>query len=205
MVDGSRIALPIALHLVRCSRAVWRSSTQSVIIGVLVAFSVSASLAAEVAAPSEYELKAVFVYNFIKFTEWPAAKLGKSGDPFIIGILGKDPFAGALDKVVEGEMIYSKPVVVRRFARADEAAASHVLFISASEEQTVPVVLKLLDTPDAGVLTIGETENFTRRGGVIGLKKENKKVVFAINLIAANRAGLNINAQLLKIAKDVVK
>jgi hypothetical protein len=119
--------------------------------------------------------------------------------------LGKDPFAGALDKVVEGELIYSKPVVVRRFARADETPPSHALFISASEEQTVPVVLKLLDAPDAGVLTISETENFTRHGGIIGLKKENKKVVFGINLIAANRAGLNINAQLLKIAKDVVK
>ena len=205
MVDWSRIALPIALRLVRCSRAVWRSSTQSVIIGVLVAFSVSASLAAEVAAPSEYELKAVFIYNFIKFTEWPPAKLGKSDEPFIIGILGKDPFGGALDKVVEGDTLYDKPAVVRRYARVDDVVASHALFISFSEEQSITAVLKLLDGQGASILTIGETENFAKRGGVIGLKKENKKVVFGINLIAANRAGLNISAQLLKIAKDVVK
>ena len=204
MVDWSRIALPIALRLVRCSRAVWRSSTQSVIIAVLVAFSVSASLAAE-AAPSEYELKAVLIYNFIKFTEWPPAKLGKSDEPFIIGILGKDPFGGALDKVVEGDTLYDKPVVVRRYARVDDVVASHALFISFSEEPSITAVLKLLDGQGASILTISETENFAKRGGVIELKKEHKKVVFGINLIAANRAGLNISAQLLKIAKDVVK
>lgn len=205
MVDGSRIALPIALRLVPCSRAGWRSSTQSVIIAVLVAFSVSASLAAEVAAPSEYELKAVLIYNFIKFTEWPPAKLAKSDEPFIIGILGKDPFGGALDKVVEGDTLYDKPVVVRRYARVDDVVASHALFISFSEEQSITAVLKLLDGQGASILTMSETENFAKRGGVIELKKEHKKVVFGINLIAANRAGLNISAQLLKIAKDVVK
>jgi hypothetical protein len=203
MVDWSSVA--VRAHLIGWSRAARHSSAQAVIIAVLVAFSVSASLAAEVAAPSEYELKAVFIYNFIKFTEWPPAKLGKSDEPFIIGILGKDPFGGALDKVVEGDTLYDKRVVVRRYARVDDVVASHALFISVSEEQSITAVLKLLDGQGASILTISETENFAKRGGVIGLKKENKKVVFGINLIAANRAGLNISAQLLKIAKDVVK
>ena len=188
-----------------CSRAARRSSNRWMLLAALVPFSVSASLAAETAAPSEYELKAVFIYNFIKFTEWPAAKLGKSGEPFIIGILGKDPFAGALDRVVEGDTVYDKPLVVRRYLRIDEAVASHALFISASEEQVMPAILRILDGQDAGILTISETENFTQRGGIIGLKKENKKVVFVINLSAATRGGLTINAQLLKIAKSVVK
>jgi hypothetical protein len=203
MVDWSSVA--VRAHLIAWSRAARHSSAQAAIIAMLVAFSVSASLAAEVAAPSEYELKAVFIYNFIKFTEWPPAKLGKSDEPFIIGILGKDPFGGALDKVVEGDTLYDKRVVVRRYARVDDVVVSHALFISFSEEQSIAAVLKLLDGQGASILTIGETENFAKRGGVIGLRKENKKVVFGINLIAANRAGLNISAQLLKIAKDVVK
>jgi hypothetical protein len=203
MVGGSSVA--VRAYLIDWSRAARRSSIQAAIIAVLMAFSVSASLAAEGAAPSEYELKAVFIYNFIKFTEWPPAKLGKSDEPFIIGILGKDPFGGALDKVVEGDTLYDKRVVVRRYARIDDVVVSHALFISFSEEQSITAVLKLLDAQGASILTIGETKNFAKRGGVIGLKKENKKVVFDINLIAANRAGLNISAQLLKIAKDVVK
>jgi uncharacterized protein DUF4154 len=203
MVDWSSVA--VRAYLMDWSRAARQSSVQAAIIAVLVAFSVSASLAAEVAAPSEYELKAVFIYNFIKFTEWPPAKLGRSDEPFIIGILGKDPFGGALDKVVEGDTLYDKRVVVRRYARVDDVVASHALFISFSEEQSIAAVLKRLEAQGASILTIGETENFAKRGGVIGLQKENKKVVFGINLIAANRAGLNISAQLLKIAKDVVK
>src|ERR1700741_2864128 len=105
MVNWSRVA--VRADLIGWSRATRHSSAQAAIIAVLVAFSVSASLAAEVADPSEYELKAVFIYNFIKFTEWPAAKLGKSDEPFIIGILGKDPFSGALEKVVEGDTLYA--------------------------------------------------------------------------------------------------
>jgi hypothetical protein len=96
-------------------------------------------------------------------------------------------------------------VVVRRYARVDDVVASHALFISFSDEQSITAVLKLLDGQGASILTISETENFGKRGGVIELKKEHKKVVFGINLIAANRAGINISAQLLKIAKDVVK
>jgi hypothetical protein len=162
----------------------------------------SISISAELSRPAEYELKAAFLYNFIKFTEWPVEELGKSAEPFIIGVLGKDPFGAALDKVIEGEIIHNKVIVARRFERMDEtAASSHVLFISSSEESNLPGVLKILGGQSA--LTVSEIENFARRGGVINLKKENNKVVFEINLDAAKRAKLTMNAQLLKLAKIV--
>jgi hypothetical protein len=162
----------------------------------------SISTSAEPSRLAEYEIKAAFLFNFIKFTEWPAQELGKSGDPFVIGVLGKDPFGAALDKIVAGETFNNRPIVVRRFPRMDEAAAnSHVLFISSSEESHLPAILKLLD--QQGVLTVSEIENFAQRGGVIHLKKENNRIVFEINLAAAKRAGLTMNAHLLKLAKIV--
>jgi hypothetical protein len=172
------------------------------IAALAVHFPAPISTSAELSHPAEYELKAAFLYNFIKFTEWPAADLGKSDDPFIIGVLGKDPFGGALDKVVGGETVHNKTIVTRRFARMDETAAgSHVLFISSSEENNLPAVLRVLG--GQSVLTVSEIENFARRGGVISLKRENNKVVFEINLEAAKRAKLTMNAQLLKLAKIV--
>jgi YfiR/HmsC-like len=183
-------------------REVCKQSRHLAIAAVLILLSVSTVLAAEAAPFNEYELKAAFLFNFIKFTEWPAEELGKPDEPFIIGVLGKDPFGGALDKIIEGEIVHNRKIVARRFLRMDEAAAnSHVLFIGASEENNLLSILKVLD--GQSVLTVSEIANFAQRGGVIDLKKENNRIVFEINLLAAKRAGLSMNAQLLKLAKIV--
>ena len=140
MVDGPEIALPIALRafLVDGLRARRLApSTQSVISRCAVAFSVSASLAAEVAAPSEAELKAAFIYNFIKFTEWPAEEMAKTSEPFIIGMFGKDPFGAALDKTVEGDSFHQKPVVVRRYSRMDESVGTAKCSSSALRKKAI--------------------------------------------------------------------
>jgi len=198
---STRIA---AASLLRERARVVRSVAPA-LLGIAAAFlfiSVSISPSAEPPRPAEYELKAAFLFNFIKFTEWPAEELGKSGDPFIIGVVGTDPFGAALDKIVEGETFNNRPIVARRFPRMDEAAAnSHVLFISSSEESHLAAILKLLGRQD--VLTVSEIENFAQRGGIISLKKENNRIVFEINLSAAKRARLTMNAQLLKLAKIV--
>jgi hypothetical protein len=185
----------------------WARATSHVLLSLafaagLILQSVCGSMAASVPALNEYELKAAFLYNFVKFTEWPAEESGKSDEPFVIGVLGKDPFGSALDKLIEGETVHNKKIVARRFPRMDDAAAnSHVLFISASEEQNLAAILKLLD--GQAVLTVSEIANFAQRGGIIDFKKENNRIVFEINLFTAKRAGLTMNAQLLKLAKVI--
>jgi hypothetical protein len=170
------------------------------IMAVLVILPVWISTSAESAAPTEPELKAAFLYNFIKFTEWPTSDLGKS-ESFIIGILGKDPFGAALDQVIEGETVHGKAILVRRFTKVEDAADSHVLFIGSSEENNLPMILRVIVGQD--ILTVSELKNFAQRGGVINLKKDNSKIVFEINLEAAKRANLTMSAQFLKLAKIV--
>jgi hypothetical protein len=173
-----------------------------VFIAAGITWSVSCSVAAELSHSSEYELKAAFLFNFIKFTEWPRAELGKADDPIVIGIVGTDPFGPALDKTIQGEKVHDRAILVRRFPRMDAAATnSHVLFISASEATNLSAILKLLG--GEAVLTVSDMDSFAERGGIINLKKESNKIVFEINLDAAKRAGLTMNAQLLKLAKIV--
>jgi len=172
----------------------------AIIVALIFALNPIAN-SAESSRPSEYELKAAFLYNFVKFTEWPPEQIAKSGEPFVIGVLGKDPFGAALDKVVEGETVYKKPILTKRFSRLEDAANSHVLFISSSEGNNLPAILRALD--NHSILTVSEIENFAQRGGVINLKKENERIVFEINIDAARNAGLTMNAQLLKLAKIV--
>lgn len=203
MVAGLKRPLRVAfgLFFARSTRAA-RDFCATLAIAAIVLLPVSISSSAELSRPAEYEVKAAFLYNFVKFTEWPPEQLGKDDDPFVIGVLGKDPFGTALDKVIQGETIHRKTIVARRFARMDEAAASsHVLFIGASEENHLTGVLRVL--AGQSVLTVSEIENFAHRGGVIHLKKENNRIVFEINLEAARRAKLNMDAQLLRLAKIV--
>src|SRR5688572_33422708 len=125
MVD--RRGKPFRISVVGWTRAMRHASLNLTLASGLILQSVCGSLAASAPALNEYELKAAFLYNFVKFTEWPAEESGKSDEPFIIGVVGKDPFGAALDKLIEGETIYDKKIVARRFARMDAAMAnSHV-------------------------------------------------------------------------------
>lgn len=174
----------------------------TVTVTSVILLPVSFSVSAQVARPSEAELKAAFVYNFIKFTEWPAEEMANKNEPFVIGVLGKDPFGAALDKTIEGESFHQKPIVVRRFSRMEESVGnSQVIFIGASEESNLPAILKLID--GQAILTVSEIENFAQRGGVIKLAKESNKLVFEINVDTAKRAGLAMSAQLLRLARIV--
>jgi hypothetical protein len=149
---------------------------------------------------TEYEVKAAFLYNFTRFVEWPPDALARS-DVFIIGILGRDPFGGALDAAVQGKNVLQKELAVRRFATAREASGSQILFISPSEEARLPLVLRELE--GANTLTVGETDGFARRGGMIEFRIESNRVRFDINVVTAERAKLKLSSQLLKLARVV--
>jgi hypothetical protein len=184
----------------RAARDFWATLA----LAAIVLLPASMSSSAELSRAAEYELKAAFLYNFIKFTEWPAEEMANKSEPFVIAVLGKDPFGAALDKTIEGEAFHQKPIIVRRFSRMDESVVnSQALFISASEESHLQSILRLLDGQP--VLTVSEIENFAQRGGTIQLKKESNKIVFEINIDATKRAGLAMNAQLLKLARIIRK
>jgi hypothetical protein len=171
-------------------------------VGSVILLPAAFSVSAQLVRPSEAELKAAFVYNFIKFTEWPAEEMANKNEPFVVSVLGKDPFGAALDKTIEGESFHQKPIVVRRFSRMEESVGnSQVIFISASEESNLPAILKVLE--GQAILTVSEIENFAQRGGMIKLAKESNKLVFEINVDVAKRAKLAMSAQLLRLARIV--
>src|ERR1700735_1182598 len=70
--------------------------------------------------PSEYQVKAVFVFNFSHFVDWPPQTFTTPSEPFVIGVLGGDPFGSRLDEVVRGERVTEHPLIVRRFRSIDE-------------------------------------------------------------------------------------
>ena len=149
------------------------------------------------AAPSlEYQVKASYIYNLTQFIEWPEHA---PGDEFQICVYGPHRFGDALD-TLEGNRVGDRPLTVRYLRDIRHASSCQVLFITLNEAPRTSRLLQAV--PATGLLTIGETPDFTDRGGVIGLIKIGGKVKFEINEAAAERAGLAISAQLLRLAVE---
>jgi hypothetical protein len=148
--------------------------------------------------PSEYEVKAAFLYNFIKYTEWPQKVFPTPETPLTIGIVGEDPFRSLLDKAIEGKTFNGRKLVVKRIEQLQSVKNCHLLFISSSESSRLSQLLA--DLKGASILTVSETEKFAERGGVVNFKMQGDKVRFDINIKAAESAGLRISSKLLSVA-----
>jgi uncharacterized protein DUF4154 len=151
--------------------------------------------------PSEYQVKATYLYNFGRFVKWPAGLPAGKGDSFPVCVLGRDPFGPILDSTLAGEALEGKPVAIRRIAREQDAADCRILFVSSTEEHHLKEILAAID--QAGILTVSDIPGFSRRGGMIQFVMEGDRVRFEINLATAESARLVLSSELLKVAAAV--
>lgn len=149
----------------------------------------------------EHQVKSQFLCNFPQFVAWPTNAFASNDAPLVIGVMGEDPFGQMLDQAAKNRTVQNRKLVVKRCNELSEIRGCHLLFISASETRRLKAVIAAAEK--SAVLTVGDTAQFARRGGVINLKIEESKVRFEINPDAANRAGLRISAQLLKLGEVV--
>jgi len=167
----------------------------------LVALATGPSVSAVSTSATEYEVKAAFLFSFAKYIQWPDDALGRGDDAFVIGVLGEDPFGRVLDDTLAGKAILGHPVVVTRFARLEDVARAHILFVGESSDPARGQVLKSLR--GRPILSAGESEEFAEQGGIVGFRTQDKKVRFDINLARAEESRLKISSQLLKLATIV--
>jgi hypothetical protein len=150
--------------------------------------------------PSEFEVKAVYLFHFGKFVQWPAEARSRS-EVFTICVLGDDPFGEILDRILAGETLDGKPPAIRRIRRAQAASDCRILFISDSEADRVEEILESLR--DRSVLTVSDMDDFSRKGGMIELVLDQDRVRFEVNLEATAKARLELSSELLKVARAV--
>jgi len=153
------------------------------------------------AANFEYQVKAAFLYNFMKFVEWPGDGLNNPGT-LTLGILGRDPFGDALDEVRD-KTAKGRRVVIVHLHGIEEARECDLLFVCASEKGRLPQILRGVQS--ARVLTVADQEGFCQAGGIINLVFVNNRVGFEVNVAAANRVRLRVSSQLLKLARLVLE
>lgn len=146
----------------------------------------------------EYKIKAVFLFHFAQFVDWPSNNFTGERVPLVIGVLGEDPFGVYLDQVVAGEAINGHPLEVRRFSRPEDVSDCHILFISGEGQGQLRSSLKVIQ--DRAVLTVGDSPAFIRAGGMIRFFSQDSKVRLQINPEAARASGLTISSKLLRLA-----
>jgi hypothetical protein len=165
------------------------------LLGLLCVFAAGAQCQPK---PTEYDVKAAYLFNFAKFIKWktPAAE-----GSFAICVLGTDPFGEALDRTVAGEKIEGRNVSAKRIRTATEAAGCSIIYVSSSERSRFRALLPQLSATSA--LTVSDLPNFTDHGGMIQFVLQEDRVRFQVNLAATEKAGLTVSSELLRVATAV--
>jgi YfiR/HmsC-like len=150
----------------------------------------------------EYNVKAVTLYAFGRYVTWPNAAFEKPDSPFVIGLLGDNPFGDALDQIAAKKTIAGRPISVRQFTSPRECVDCHILFVSAAvspemEAQIFQVVA------GKSVLLVGESAGFAERGGIVNFYENGTNVRFELNPDKASEAQLSFDAKLLSLGTKV--
>lgn len=151
----------------------------------------------------EYPLKAVFLLNFAQFTDWPTNSFDDADSPFVMGVLGNDPFGSVLDGVLRSESWKGHKIIVERFRRVEDVKTCHILFICQSETARLDaIVAHLKGRP---VLTVSDIEGSAYRGVAVRFLTDNNKIHLQINVDSLKDAGLNMSSKVLRVAEIVTR
>jgi hypothetical protein len=182
-------------------RARMRASAATWCVGCSVILLGGHDVSAQSAPSKENQIKALFLFNFTQFVEWPPTAFADANTPLVIGILGENPFGTYFDETVGNEKVNNRRLEVQRYRQVDEIRACHVLFISRSEENRLPQILTGLK--DRSILVVGDVDDFVQRGGMIRLATAQNRIRLIINVEAAKAARLTLSSRLLRSAELV--
>jgi len=193
--------MQILIRKDRHNKPAYQTIILKVIVTLLFIFFIHNHLSAQRPASRESALKAVFLFNFTQFVEWSPNAFSSNEDPFVIGILGDDPFKNDIDEAVTGEKVQGHSIIIKRYADVKDVNYCHLLYISFKDPKHVKKILDSL--PNQNLLSVSDAYNFARIGGMIRFYTIDNKIKLQINNEAAKSANLTISSKLLRLA-DIV-
>ena len=154
---------------------------------------------AQSATASEYQVKAVFIYNFTHFINWPERAFDSQYDSFVIGIIGNDPIARYVETAIANERVGSHMLRFERYNSIKDIDKCHILYVASKDPDEIKEILESVDGKN--ILTVGDTPNFVRWGGMIRFYTEEGRIRLQINNTIAKEEGLKISSKLLRVAQ----
>ncbi len=183
-------------------RTVFYACSRIVLFASLLGFiAVSSSAAFAASRDKEYRLKAAYVLSLASLIEWPSESFGDSEDPIVICAVTSPETKALLDTAYSGQMVGHRSIELRHLSSSELVSGCHIVFITAERGEQVREFISAVI--GQSVLTIGDTYNFARSGGVIGFYRDGPNIRFEINLRAAESAKLRIGSQLIQLARLV--
>ena len=168
---------------------------------LILLFSTSQGYTDEATQAKEFHVKALFLYNFANYVEWPEDAFKASDSPLRMCLYGNVPFGGFLD-VVSGTRIRDRFLKVLRTADAKEIEPGcHILFVGTDRLDLIEDLFKNIN--HLFVLSIGEVKGFTNKGGIVNILRTSDQAQFEINLSKAIENGLLIDSDLLALARII--
>jgi hypothetical protein len=161
----------------------------------------SSPLPAQKPGSREYQLKAVFLFNFTQFVDWPSSSFGSEDSPLVIGVIGENPFGNFLEQTVSGENKNGHPVVVQYYQDEEEALSCHILFINTKEPKKHREVIAAMRGKN--ILTVSDVPDFTNQGGIVRFFTNNNKIKLQINLDACRATDIVPSSKLLRLAEII--
>jgi hypothetical protein len=153
-------------------------------------------------APSrEYQLKAVFLFNFTQFVDWPANAFENAQSPLVIGVIGDNPFGAYLAQTVSGEKINGHPLTVQYYKNEEEIKLCHILFINVNETKKQEQVLE--SVKGKNMLTVSDHPDFLKQDGMIRFVTNNNKIKLQINIDACRESKMVLSSKLLRLAEII--
>jgi hypothetical protein len=152
-------------------------------------------------SPTEYQVKAAYLFNFLKFVEWPDDPAADPHGKWVIGFIGDTPIGDELTRLVDGKNVLGRDLLVKKYQAVDNLRGCNILFISESEKKSLPSILAALR--GSSVLTVADMDNFIGGGGMIQFMVEDARVRVAIDVGATSRARLKVSSKLLSLARVV--
>lgn len=177
-----------------------------ILILVMIVAVSAMSAQATAAAGKEYQIKAAFIYNFIKFIQWPEEESDQR-ESIKIAIIGEDPFGSSFDPIIQ-KTVKNKKIELVKFDSFEDIEDKQLLydcqvvFVCKSEERNLSRIFESLN--GRAILTISEIDDFADNGGMIGFKNNNNKVSFEINIRTMKAVNIKASSQLLKLALRVI-
>jgi hypothetical protein len=149
---------------------------------------------------TESSLKAAFIYNFAKFTEWPQDILPVTAT-FTACVLGDSPIRDALERAAKGHQVMGRGISVSQIQLEGKLRSCNLLYVSGQTPAQVAAIVAAVQ--GAPVLTIGDSDTFSKQGGIAQMFVVDGKMRFDLNLEVAKRCGLQLSSKLLVLAAHV--
>ena len=192
--------MPLTTKLTALLKKLALSAAAAGMVAVLAAPTAHAQSTDADTVSREYLIKAAILYNFAKFAEWPAGAFVSDEAALRICVIGDNPFGAALASI-DGKTARERTLSATPIAHVEDAAACHILFVSASERDRLASILEAVE--GRPILTVADMGQFTSSGGIVALKNDNNQSRLEINIGAAEKAGVSLSSKLLRLADTV--